>query len=117
MRYFNITIGLSISALHNSPSLLKLCHETQLTDLLFTHVESIVLIEILTSIMRIYLCRVREQEDGTPYIERNREASVNDDYIAIFLQPISEDAASRSFSSHPYVAIGQQRSYQQPQIR
>ena len=71
------------SALHNPQTLLKLCHELLLIDLLFTHVESTVLIEILTSIVRIYLCRVRERKDGTPYIERNREALINDDYIAI----------------------------------
>ncbi|KAF1833997.1 hypothetical protein BDW02DRAFT_499409 [Decorospora gaudefroyi] len=33
--------------------------------------------------MRIYLCRVRERNDGTLYIERNSAASVSDDYIAI----------------------------------
>jgi len=83
MRNLNISVDLSVSALHNSPPLLNLCHETPLTNLLFTYVESTVLIAILRSIMRIYLCRVREREDGTPYIERNREASVDGDYIAI----------------------------------
>ncbi|KAI2478899.1 HET multi-domain protein [Pyrenophora tritici-repentis] len=33
--------------------------------------------------MRIYLCQVRERTDGSLYIERNREASTEHDYIAI----------------------------------